>query len=232
MVPDPDAARASRARIVDGIANAGIAIRTRIAPVPWGLPDDLILQSARPLEDPALRGLSRLAPADALVCTLVAASAESLRMGLETVWDAGVALREGPIDIERTLEVVGSLGTPRAFWVPARTLAARADVRIPEELLSRAPDDVRQRRLERLAGRRLFRPRSANGIAEWSFRWAWPVLASGSASDFGRRLPAAVARAARDLPAIWNEVGAGGIAGVVRDARRIRRVWASTSEPG
>jgi hypothetical protein len=184
------------------------------------------------MPDPALKGLRRLGPADALVCALVGASAESLRIGLEAIWDAQAALREEPVDVERIAQVVGSLGASRAFWVPARVLAARAGVPIPEELLSRAPDDVRERRLEHLAERRLFRARPANDMAEWSFRWAWPVLASGSASDFGRRLPSAIARAARDFPAAWSEVGAEGVAGAIREARRIRGVWASTSEPG
>jgi hypothetical protein len=151
---------------------------------------------------------------------------------METAWDAGAALRAEPLDIGRIADVIDSLAAPRAFWVPARALAARAGVPIPEELLCRAPGDLRQRRLEHVAGRRLFQARSANGIGEWSFRWAWPVLASGSASDFGRRLPSAIARAARDLPSAWSEVGAGGVAGVVREARRIRQVWASAAKPG
>lgn len=232
VVSDRDAARAARARIDDGAGHGAIAIRTRIAPAPWGLPDEGILRAARPMPDPALEGLRRLAPADALVCALVGASAEGLRMGLETVWDAEAALREEPVDIERIADVVASLAASRAFWVPARVLAARAGVSIPEELLSRAPDDLRQRRLERVAARRLFRARPANVMAEWSFRWAWPVLASGSASDFGRRLPSAVARAARDLPSAWSEIGAEGFAGAIREARRIRAAWASSSEPG
>lgn len=232
VVRDIERARAARAHIVDGVANAGIAIRTRIAPEPWGLPDTEILRAARPVEEPGLEGLLRPTPSDALVCTLVGASAEGLRIGLETIWDAQAALRAGPLDIERISALVASLPASRAFWVPARVLASRAAVPIPAELLSRAPDDLRQRRLERLAARRLYRPRSTSGIAEWSFRWAWPVLASASASDVGRRLPAAVARAARDLPGAWSEVGAGGIAGVVREARRMRRVWSSTTESG
>ena len=232
VVPDPNAARAARARVVDGTGYGGLAIRTRISEAPWGLPEDVILRAARRIENPALGGLQVLAPADALVCTLVAASAEGLRIGLETAWDAGAALRAEDVDIERIADVVDSLAAPLAFWVPARALAERAGVPIPEELLRRAPGDLRQRRLEHLAARRLFQTRSANGIAEWSFRWAWPVLATGSASQFGRRLPSAIARVARDLPSAWNEVGAEGVAGVVREARRIRRVWASTSKPG
>jgi pyruvate-formate lyase-activating enzyme len=232
VVRDPHLARLARARIAEGVAMSGIEIRTRIAPKPWGLPDGEILEAARPLPEQEMQGLLRLTRSDALLCALVTASAEGLRMGLETIWDAHAALRGEPVDVERIFALVASLPAPRSFWVPARVLAARAGVPIPAELLSRAPDDLRQRRLERLAGRRLYRVRSANRIGEWSFRWAWPVLASGSAFDFGRRLPSAIARAARDLPSAWSEVGAGGVAGAVREARRMRRVWSSNSEPG
>ena len=131
------------------------------------------------------------------------------------------------MDIDRIAKIVASLPASRAFWVPARVLAARAGVPIPAALLSRAPDDLRQRRLERVAVRRLYRDRASVPIAEWSFRWAWPVLASASASDFGRRLPSALVRAARELPAAWREIGAGGMSGAVRGARRAVGVWTS-----
>jgi len=229
LVIDQNAARAARARIGNGDGHTAIAIRTRIVPAPWGVPDKAILRAARPITDPALEGLLRLVPADAFVCSLVDASAAGLRIDLARVWDARAALREEPVDMERIASVVASLSAPRAFWVPARVLAARAGVPIPPELLSLAPDDLRQRRLERVAGRRLFRERSASPMAEWSFRWAWPVLASGSTSDFGRRLPSAVARAARELPSAWRELGGCGVSGAFRDARRVVATWSSSS---
>ncbi|HJR53083.1 MAG TPA: radical SAM protein [Gemmatimonadota bacterium] len=232
VVSDRTAARAARAGAGNGSGPSQIAVRMRIAPAPWGMPDSRFLQAALPISDPALAGLRRLAPADALVCTLVGASAAGLRLGLEAAWDAWAAMREGPLDIERVAEVVDSLPASRAFWVPARVLGARAGLPIPEALLSRAPDDLRQRRLENVAARRLFRARPSKAMAEWTFQWAWPLLASGSASDFRRRLPSAVVRAARDLPAAWSEMGAGGVVSAVREARRIRGAWTSNSEPG
>lgn len=176
---------------------------------------------------PGLDGLRRLAPADALVCTLVAASADGLRVGLDTAWDARAALREEPVEVERIARLVASLPASRAFWVPARVLAARAGVPFPEELLANSPRDPRQRRLERVAERRLFRAGSARPVAEWSFRWAWPVLATGSAADLARRLPAAAACAARELPSAWREIGGNGVSGAVRDARRVVAAWSS-----
>lgn len=225
VVSDRDAARAVRERIENGAGPAAIAIRSRIAPGPWGLPDEEILRAARPLPDPTLYGLRRLAPADALVCALVGASAEGLRAGLETAWDALAALGEERVDVQRVAKLVALLAAPRAFWVPARVLAERVGVPIPAEILARAPDDRRQRRLERVAGRRLFRAGSGSPMAEWSFRWAWPALAADTASDFRRRLPSAAARAARDLPTAWREIGANGMAGAVREARRVVGNW-------
>ena len=225
VVPDRDVARAVRAGLENGAGVGGIAVRSRIAPESWGLPDEEILGSARPIPDPTLDGLRRLAPSDALVCGLVGASAEGLRAGLETAWDAMAALREELLDTERIVTLVQALPAPRAFWVPARVLAERVGVPIPDELLVLAPDDQRQRRLERIAGRRLFRTRSGSPMAEWSFRWAWPALAADSAADFRRRLPGAAAHAVGELPSAWREIGANGMLGALREARRVVGAW-------
>jgi pyruvate-formate lyase-activating enzyme len=230
VVRDREVARSARAQIENGAGSAGIAIRTQIAPPPWNLPDDEILAAARPLVAAELEGIRRLAPTDALVCSLVCVSADSLRMGLATAWDARAALREEPVDVERIARQVAALASPRAFWVPARALAARAGVPIPAELLSLAPDDLRQRRLEHVAGRRLFRERSGSTVAEWSFRWAWPALAAGTAADFRRRLPSTAVQAARELPSAWREIGGSGISGALRDARRVVAAWSSAAQ--
>jgi hypothetical protein len=162
------------------------------------------------------------------VCALVGASVGGLRAGLETAWDALAALGVTAIDVERIQALVEALAAARAFWVPARVLAAKIGVPIPAEILARAPDDRRQRRLERVAARRLFRVGSGSAMAEWSFRWAWPALAAGSASEVGRRLPAAAARAARELPSAWREIGANGMANAFREARRVTGAWTSS----
>lgn len=227
VVSDPEAAQAARAQIGNGGGPASIVIRSRIVPGKWGLREDVVLQAARPILDPALEGLRRLAPSDALVCALVGASAGGLRAGLETAFDVMAALRKEPLNVERVASLVTSMETPRAFWVPARVLVERVDVPLPRALLARAPDDHRQRRLERIAGRRLFRSTAGSPMAEWSFRWAWPALAAGTGSDLRRRLPAAAARAARDLPTAWREIGAAGVVGAVREARRVVGAWTS-----
>jgi pyruvate-formate lyase-activating enzyme len=224
VVVSPETARRVRSQIGNGAGSAPIALRSEIAPPPWGLPDGEILRAARPIPDPALDGLRRLAPSDALVCALVGASASGLRAGLEVAFDAWAALRD-EIDPARIASLVAALKTPRGFWVPARILATRIGVPIPAGILAGAPRDRRQLRLERVAARRLFRQGSGSAMAEWSFRWAWPALAGGSTSDLGRRLPSAAARAARELPTAWHDIGAGGVRGAVREARRVAGAW-------
>jgi hypothetical protein len=230
VLGDEDAAEAVRARIETRPESAQIEIRSRIAPGPWGLPDEEILKAARPIPDPALEGLRRLAPADALVCAMVAASARGLRGGVEAAWDALAALRSGTVDAGRVTALVAALAAPRAFWVPARVLAGQVGLRIPESILALAPDDERQRRLERVAERRLFDAGAGSPVAEWSFRWAWPALAADTQSDFRRRLPGVAARAAREFPSAWREIGSKGVAGAVREARRVAGAWTSAAE--
>ena len=130
-------------------------------------------------------------------------------------------------EMSRSAALVSSLAAPRAFWVPAAVLAKRVGVPIPQEIFAGAPGDRRQRRLERVAARRLFRDRHGSPMAEWSFRWAWPALATGTSSELGRRLPAAAVRASRELPAAWREIGAEGLAVALRQAGRVVESWRS-----
>jgi len=229
VVEDPIAARTARASMGNGSRPVVIRIRSAIVPGSWGVPDATILAAARPLPDPALEGLRRLSPTDAFVCALVEASAGGLRAGLETGWDVSIALGQAVLDVDRALTLVSALHAPRAFWVPAGVLAESLGVPIPAGIFARAPDDRRQRRLEHVAARRLFRASSGSAMAEWSFRWAWPALAAGPAADVGRRLPSAATRATRELPSAWREIGANGMSSAFREARRLAGAWTSAA---
>ena len=227
VVRDRVAAQSIRSVVENGWAPVSIRIRSEIAPRSWGVPDAEVLAAATDLPDPALAGLRRLSREDGLVCALVCASVGGLRSGLEVAWDVSVALDGGAIDVGRILSRVEALAAPRAFWVPANVLAEKLGVGIPPEVLVRAPRDERQRRLERVAARRLFRTGKGSAMGEWSFRWAWPALAAGPVGDVGRRVPSAAARALRDLPTAWSEIGAHGVTGAFREARRIGTRWTS-----
>ena len=216
----------------DGIVALPVAIRTRFSPAHWGLPEAELGHASRPLEGPDLEGLRRLAPTDALVHAMVTAAARGLRGGLEAAWDARAALRaDEEVDVERAAAVVGAMAAPRAFWVPARVLAGSVGLPIPASFLARAPDDPRQRRLERIAAGRLFAPGPSSPVVESLLRLALPALAAGSAAGVVRRLPLAAARAAWDARSAWREIGRhGGWLGAVREAGRAARVWVSAAE--
>jgi pyruvate-formate lyase-activating enzyme len=227
VVSDAESALTARRACVNGDGAGAVAVRTRIAPREWGLPLESILAVATPLPDDALDGLHRLPPSEALVCGMVGASVGGLRAGLEAAWDAWITLRGKGLDIGRVASLVASLSAPRAFWVPARVLADHAGVPFPLEIFDGAPRDRRQRRLERLAVRRLFRAHAGSPVGEALFRCTWPALASGTRVDFGRRLPNVLTRAARELPVAWREAGAGGMSDAVREARRVVGTWRS-----
>jgi pyruvate-formate lyase-activating enzyme len=228
VVSDPVTAEKVRSGIESGGGPTPIALRSEIGSGPWGLPEEGVLRATRALPDPALDGLRRLAPSEALVCAMLGVSASGLRAGLEVGFDVWAALQD-EAEPTRVASIVAQLKTPRAFWVPARVLADTIGVPMPAEILAGAPDDRRQRRLERIAARRLFRRGPGSAMAEWSFRWAWPALAADTASDVGRRLPSAAARAARDLPTAWRDIAADGVRGAVREARRVAGAWTTAA---
>ena len=227
VVSDEESARIALRACTDRDALANVAIRTRIAPLEWGLPETAILAAATPLPDRALQGLRRPSPSGALVCALVGASVGGLRGGLEAAWDTWMALRGEALDPDQVLSLVDALQAPRAFWVPARVLTQQVGVPIPREILDGAPRDRRQARLERVAARRLFRSRPASPMAETLFRWAWPALATGTRTGFGQRLPSTAVRAVRELPSAWREIGGSGVSGAIREARRVVATWGS-----
>ena len=202
---------------------ASVAIRSSIGHGPWRLPDSM-LEGARAV--PGIDGLRYLEPSAALVSAMVAAAARGLRGGLAAAWDARIALDAG-IDVDGVLAHASAMRAPRAFWVPLRALARQVGLPVPDRLLSRAPDDPRQRRLEGLAAARLFAYGPGSPVADKLFGWAWPALATDTRAGFGRQLPATAARTARELPRAWREVGVGGMPGAFREARRIVESWTS-----
>jgi hypothetical protein len=183
-----------------------------------------MLEGARAV--PGIDGLRCLEPSAALVSVMVEAAARGLRGGLEAAWDARIALEAG-VDVGRVLDLADAMRAPRAFWVPLSVLVREIGLPVPERILSRAPDDRRQRRLEALAAARLFATGPSSPMADRLFGWAWPALATDTRAGFGWQLPATAARAARDLPRAWRETR--GVSVAYREARRVVESWTSSA---
>lgn len=131
-----------------------LEIHTRIMPEFWGLPEREMLDAAVPL--PALPSLSTLSPEGMILHALVHSTAHLFSVGMRAAWDcAWLIERYGSPDSDRLLKWVDALAMPRSFWVPAAVFTP-AFFALPASIITRIPKDERQRRMERVAGVRLF----------------------------------------------------------------------------
>jgi len=135
-----------------------VEIHTRLMPACWGLPERQMLERARALAADGFEPLDTLDAEGMLLHTATHASTHVFTHGLKTAWDIAFLLdREGAsLDWDRLGRWVGMTSVPRAFWTPARALAAALDLPVPQGVLAGAPADRRQRQLEIIAQRRLF----------------------------------------------------------------------------
>jgi hypothetical protein len=135
-----------------------VEIHTRIMPACWGLPEREMLgrRQRLPGEDlPALRSLCR----EGMVLHAISHLTTHLfAFGSKAGWDVALLMRTAtvPIDWDLVQRWAEASRVPRAFWVPARVLNQHLDLGLPAELLLHAPNDTRQRQLERIARHRLF----------------------------------------------------------------------------
>ena len=83
---------------------------------------------------------------------------DSFSHGLKTAWDLLWALRaSSSIDWDLPASWISAGRAPRGIWATLRVLAGDLALPVPAAFLTRAPVDGRQRRLETIARRRLFR---------------------------------------------------------------------------
>jgi hypothetical protein len=166
---DPDARPTSPHHLAP-IALQGVLveIHTRIAAPFWGLPEAELLERAQPLGS-----FERLATLDAeglLLHALVHCAQGVFSHGLRAAWDVLLVLRLSPdVDWDRLGRWVGASRVPRGFWVPAVVLSRELGLPVPTDFLRGAPRDARQRDLETIAERRLFRAAERTGeLDAWS----------------------------------------------------------------
>jgi len=169
-----------------------VEIHTRIMPEFWGLPESAMLEFARPLA--GIPSLATLDDEGMILHAGVHSTAHLFSHGIRGAWDISWLMERGDgLDVERLLRWIDRLSMPRSFWVPAR-LFSRGLVDLPPSLMSSAPADERQRKIERVAEVRLFsaiegafdlNPFSKNGLF-LMLHDSWTSRARHAASLFGK----------------------------------------------
>jgi hypothetical protein len=135
-----------------------VEIHTRVMPAFWGLPEQELLAQARRVD--GADSLFTLDPEGFLLHAGMHATTHLFSYGLKTAWDLHWVLRRfHELDWARLAGWVRMSRLPRGFWVPVRVLCQELEIPIPQEFLSWAPVDQRQRHLETIARHRLFAAR-------------------------------------------------------------------------
>lgn len=130
-----------------------VEIHSRIMPRAWGLPERALEDSATSL--PGLPSLATLDPEGMLLHAIVHSTAHLFSYGIRAGWDASWITDRYDVSGDRLRSLVHLTAMPRAFWTPARVID-RNIVKLPSEMMRVAPQDERQRRLDRVAEARMF----------------------------------------------------------------------------
>lgn len=131
----------------------GVEIHHRLMPAFWGLPEAEMLQTAHPLSAfPTLQVMSNEAQ---LIHSMVHCSKHLLTQGLKSGWDLRWLNRRG-WDPAVVVDFASRLRFPRSFWTPLFHLSEHLGLELPQGLPSR-PQDRRQRWLDQVAARQLYR---------------------------------------------------------------------------
>ena len=177
-----------------------VEIHTRLVAPFWALPEREMLARAEPLEG---GGPLRTLSAEGIVLHAAAHTAQdSFSHGLKTAWDLLWVLRASPsVDWDLLASWIGAGRAPRGIWATLRVLAVDLALPVPAAFLARAPVDDRQRRLETIASRRLFRvaerPEDLDPLSRQGIRWlmhdSWLGFARYLASQIAWRRARATA---------------------------------------
>jgi pyruvate-formate lyase-activating enzyme len=179
-----------------------VEVHTRLAAPFWTLPEQEVLARARPLEGTAT--LRTLSPEGIMLHAAVHTAQDSFSHGLKCAWDLSWTLYASPeVDWPLLASWIEASSTSRGIWASICVLARDLRFAIPASFLDRAPADDRQRRLELVARRRLYRvaerPEDLDSLSRQGIR----LLMHDSWLAFGRYLLLQAAwRRAR--PAGWR----------------------------
>ncbi|MBX7245869.1 MAG: nucleotidyltransferase family protein [Candidatus Sumerlaeaceae bacterium] len=132
-----------------------VEIHTNIVASFWALPEKALLARAQPV--PGKAPLFTLDGEGNLLHLGIHATAHFFSHGLKHGMDVFRVLRHfGNLDWEYIANAANHSACPRAFWTPMRVLNEDLKLGLPAELLARGPNDQRQKRLDLVAGNRLF----------------------------------------------------------------------------
>ena len=135
-----------------------LEIHQTLAPQGCGLPEKTMVNTARALKNPALRGLRVMAPEAMLLYCLLHCSKHGWSHGLKAAYDiAWICERFPNLNWHWLSRLVARTGMKRGFWVPFAVIARELELPVPSWFLARAPRDRRQQRLETVARRHLFK---------------------------------------------------------------------------
>jgi MoaA/NifB/PqqE/SkfB family radical SAM enzyme len=158
-----------------------VEIHTRLVAPFWGLPEREMLAGATPADDRL--PFDVLGPEGQILHAVIHTAQDSFALGLKTAWDVAWIVRSAPqVDWDLLTAWVRGTRVPRAFWAPMRVLAEDLSLAVDPAFLAGAPTDARQRRLETIARRRLFRaaerPDELDALSRQGVRYlmhdSWP----------------------------------------------------------
>ena len=136
---------------------ASVEIHQTLLPRFCGAPERAMWRGARRLRSPELRGLQVLAPEALLLHSVLHCSKHLWTHGLKTAYDvAWICERFPDLNWNWLRRLAQRTGMKRGFWTPLVALARELELPVPASFLKSAPQDRRQRKLERIARRHLF----------------------------------------------------------------------------
>lgn len=168
-----------------------VALRERLLPAFWGLPETEMLRRACPIDH--AQGLRQLCVEGFILHTAFRSAAQLYARGLGTAWDILHALRgTASVDTDLLARWATSCRAPRGFWTPIRVLCHELALPLASDFLAHGPRDRRQQVLERVARRRLFDIAGGEGDLDFISRTAVMLMQQEHAAGRARYLAAAL----------------------------------------